>query len=137
MPIFQLSVTPSRKELRWFAGLWWPALCAALGGMLFRRLHAPTAAVWLWGGGGLLALLGLSRPSSIKPFYVGLMRVTFPMGWVVSHFVLALVYFGVLTPIGAVVRLVHDPMERRLDKHAKTYWFPRQPSDPDRYFRQL
>ena len=137
MPILQLNTTPSRKELRWFAALWWPAMCAMFGAILFRKFQAPAAAAWIWSGGGLLALLGWLRPSIILPVYVGLMRVTFPIGWVVSHVVLALIYFGILTPIGALVRIFHDPMERNFNRGADSYWSPRQPSDPDRYFRQL
>jgi hypothetical protein len=137
MPLVQWNVTPSRKELRWFAALWWPIMCASFGGILFRRFQAPAAATVLWTTGGILALLGWLRPPVIRPLYVALIRLTFPIGWIVSHVVLAFVYYGILTPVGALVRIFHDPMERKFDRHAKSYWLTRQPPQPDRYFRQF
>ena len=35
---------------------------------------------------------------------------------------LALVYYLVLTPIGLVSRLVRDPLRRRFDARAASYW---------------
>lgn len=34
---------------------------------------------------------------------------------------LALVYYLVVTPVGLVCRIVHDPLRRRLDPAASTY----------------
>lgn len=34
---------------------------------------------------------------------------------------LALVYYLVVTPVGVVSRIVHDPLRRRLDRRASTY----------------
>ena len=137
MPLLQLNLTPTSKDLRWFAGLWWPALCAAAGLMLFRKVHNLEAATWVWIGGGLLGVLGLIAPSIIRPIYLGLLRITYPIGWCVSHVVLAAMYFMIITPIGFLLRLFHDPMERRLERAAGTYWIRRQAVDIDRYFRQL
>lgn len=137
MSLLQLNATPSRRELRWFAALWWPALCAVAGVFLFRRLGWHSSAVLVWSGGGLLALLGLWRTAIIQPIYTALMRVTFPIGWIVSHIVLAILYFAIFTPIGVVLRKAHDPMERNFDPRANSYWFPHQPAEPDRYFRQI
>jgi hypothetical protein len=36
--------------------------------------------------------------------------------------VLAFVYFVVVTPIGLVSRLLRDPMRRRPDRRAHSYW---------------
>ena len=136
MSLLQLDVMPSARQLRWFAALWWPAMCAVIGTVAFRKGYA-TAAFSIWIAGGLLALAGSWRPAILQPLYVGLMRLTYPIGWVVSHLVLAVIYFAIITPIGFLVRIFHDPMERNLDRSTSSYWIPRQPSDPDRYFRQL
>jgi hypothetical protein len=137
MPLLQLNLTPSRKELRWFAGLWWPAMCAAIGLMFFRKFHLSAVAEWIWVGGGLLAVLGVIAPSVIQPVYLALMRLTYPIGWCVSHVVLALMFFLVVTPVGFLVRLFHDPMTRQFDRAAGTYWIAREVVDSERYFRQL
>jgi hypothetical protein len=35
---------------------------------------------------------------------------------------LSIVYFVVVTPIGLASRLIHDPLSRRRDRRATTYW---------------
>jgi hypothetical protein len=128
MPIVQLNLSPSRRDLRWFAGLWWPAMCATIGLMLFRKFHLPATAISIWAGGGLLAVLGVIGPSLIRPWYAALMLLTYPIGWCVSHVVLAAVYFLVVTPIGWLVRRFHDPMTRRFEPAQPTYWTAREAS---------
>jgi hypothetical protein len=137
MPLLQFNLTPSRKELRWFAALWWPAMCAAAGTMAYRKFPSPVAATWIWIVGGVLAAVGFISPRFIRPVYTVLMRLTFPIGWCVSHVVLAVMYFLILTPIGFLLRLFHDPMERKFATQMTSYWSPRQAPDPNRYFRQL
>ena len=55
-----------------------------------------------------------------------------------GHVLLLLVFYGVVTPIGLVLRLAgRDPMHRKLDRAAATYWVRRpQPQGVERYFRQ-
>jgi hypothetical protein len=137
MALLQPNFNPTRKDLRWFAALWWPCLCVAFGLIFFRKFHLPVAAAGIWSLGAVLALIGLAAPPAIRPLYLGLIRVTYPIGWCTSHVVLAAIYFLVFTPIGVLVRILHDPMERKWDRGASTYYRPWQPSGKDRYFRQL
>jgi hypothetical protein len=67
------------------------------------------------------------------------MLIALPIGWVVSHVLLALIYFVVFTLIGVTMRLTgHDPLQRKFDRAAKTYWQSRNKSEnPDRYFKQF
>src|SRR5579862_6651032 len=105
MALFNLNLSPSRKELRLFAGLWWPALCAAVSLMLVRKFHAPAPAIWVVTLGMITGLVGILSPALIRPLYIALMRLTFPIGWVVSHIVLTISYFGILAPIGLLLRI--------------------------------
>jgi hypothetical protein len=52
---------------------------------------------------------------------------------------MALIFYLVVTPLGVIMRLTgRDPMERRFDPKAKTYWKPRPTqTDASRYFRQF
>ncbi len=137
MALLQPNFEPSRKDLRWFAAIWWPALCVAVGITLQRKFHLPAAATVIWAVGAVLAILGLISPPMIRPVFIGLMRLTYPIGWCVSHTILAIMYFLVLTPIGNLVRLFHDPMERKFERATASYWVPRQTAERARYFRQL
>ena len=84
---------------------------------------------------GLFALW----PASRKRIYVGWMFAVFPIGWVVSHLLLGVVYFLVLTPIGLTLRaLGRDPLERRFDQSASSYWVRHDPATQvKRYLRQF
>ena len=134
--LIDLSVKPGARQLRWFAGLWLPLLCVMLG-IAAARAHFTTLAYVIWTVGVGLGVSGLIRPSTIQPVYSTLIWLTFPIGWIVSHVVLLTMYFVVITPIGALVRLFHDPMERAFDSNASSYWIEREQSPPARYFRQF
>jgi hypothetical protein len=136
MALFQPNRNPTTRDLRWFAGLWFPAFCGGLGLWLLRQQHPDEAAAW-WTVTAILALAGLVSPRVIRPVYRFLIRVTFPAGWVVSHLVVAAAYFLVITPIGLLMRLWHDPMRRAFEPSAPSYWIDCKPAARDRYFRQI
>ena len=137
MPLLQLNVAPSTKDLRWFAGLWWPVLCALVGITLIRKWHLPGVAVGFWLAAAILAVGGLVSPPVIQGVYNAVLRLSYPFGFVLSYVLLFAVYFLVFTPLGALVRLFHDPMSRKLDRAAASYWTAHQPDPMDRYFRQF
>lgn len=129
---------PPQRLLRQFAGLW----------LLFVGLLAAWQA---WGrenltGAVILALLalavgfpGLLRPSLVRPVFLGAMIVTFPIGWLVSKILLAVVYYGLFTPIALAFRWTgRDVLGRRRNPAATTYWAPKPaPADSRSYFRQF
>jgi len=39
-----------------------------------------------------------------------------------GNFLLFIIYFLVVTPFGLASRLIHDPMSRRRNRQATTYW---------------
>ena len=67
------------------------------------------------------------------------MTAVYPIGWIISHALLAMIYYLAITPIGVVMRLCgRDPLQRALDRSAKTYWTPHNVSeDTERYFQQF
>jgi hypothetical protein len=84
--------------------------------------------------------LGLALPVTARYVYLGWMCVLYPVAWVVSHTLLIVIYYVVLTPIGVVMRLFgRDPMQRKFDREASTYWQRRPAPEPGvaRYFRQF
>jgi hypothetical protein len=62
-----------------------------------------------------------------------------PIGWVISHFVLAVLLYGLFTPIGLFFRLVgRDALAIKRDSKRETYWNAhRVTADIRRYFRQF
>jgi hypothetical protein len=65
--------------------------------------------------------------------------LAFPIGFVVSHVVLAVLFFGVLTPVGLILRLLgRDPLQRHFESDKKSYWADLPDSIPQGdYFRQF
>src|SRR4249920_3005990 len=103
--MIQINTNPSPKDLRQFAGLWFPLFCAMIGLILYRRLGHHTAGIAVWCAGGAIALIGLAAPNIIKPIFIGMMYASFPIGWVMTHILLGVMYYAVLTPIGLIMRL--------------------------------
>lgn len=138
MALLEIHRNPSRRELSWF-GLLVLLFFGLVGGLVLWRSGSMTAAVTIWSIGGLLALLYYAvRPLRLAMFR-GWMVAVYPIGFVISHLVLAGIFFLVITPIGLVMRLVgRDPMTRKFDRTADSYWTRRNPeSGSERYFRQF
>jgi hypothetical protein len=145
--LVQLDFRPDSKQLRQFGFI---ALAAFgfLGGLILWKgglfgfpfgSAARPIAVGLWGLGALSAFLSLVWPQGNRPLFVGLSLLAFPIGFVLSHVVLAVLFFGVLTPVGLLFRLFgHDLLDRSFDKDRKSYWvdLPETIRQGD-YFRQF
>ncbi len=137
MAMIDINWHPSRRELRQFAGLWL-GVFGLIGG--WKLYGSGGVAGWPWVGAAVaLGAPGLVWPALLRPVYVAWMALAFPIGWTVSHLLLAVIYFGVVTPIGLILRATGtDPMQRRFEPDAATYWVEhRTGDDKSRYFRQF
>ena len=132
------SIATTDRLLRQFAGLW----LAIFGGMSLLELtvrHRDGRALVL----GLVALavgpLGLARPQAIRAVFKGALLVATPIGWMVSRVVLMVIFYGLFTPVALALRVFgRDPLRRRRDDRAETYWTVKpEPSDLESYLRQL
>jgi hypothetical protein len=85
-----------------------------------------------------MPLLGLFSLKALRTVFVLASLLTFPVGWAVSLAVLAGVYFLIVTPIGLLLRAAgYDPLGRRFDPQANSYWTPYKTDDDlESYFRQ-
>lgn len=136
MSLVRINRQPSPRDLRVFAilafafgaGLAWFA-----GARGWTTLAVATAAVAV-----AIGAAGWLRPQSLRGVYVAACLAVWPVGFVVSHLVLAGVYFLVVTPIGLLLRLAgKDPLQRRFDPSRTTYWTDREAErPPESYFRQ-
>ena len=129
---------PARKTLDQFSqwGMFFLGMVACP--LAIDRGH-PRAALMLWSAAAGLRVLGLARPDWLRPVYVGLMLVTWPIGVVVSYVTLAMIYFLVFTPVALLFWLIgRDPLTRKFDRAAKSYWERYQPNRGlARYLRQF
>ena len=137
MAVLEINWNPTRKELWQFAGMWL-VFFSALGAWWWWD-GSVTVAKWLWIAAVAVGVPGLIFPALMRPIYVGWMVAAFPIGWTVSHLMLGTMYYLILTPVGALLRAFgNDPMHRKFDRDAKTYWVEhRTGDDPGTYFRQF
>jgi len=72
-------------------------------------------------------------PGLLAPLNRGWARFGLLLHHIVSPFVLGIMYFGVITPMGLVMRALRkDPLRLRRDITAPTYWVRRTPPGPAR-----
>jgi hypothetical protein len=125
---------PDPRTLRQFAALWLLFLFLAgllrawrggafQGGSAFAMQGPWVVPIVMWGLALAIGVPALVAPRFVRPIYVGLMALTFPIGWAVSHLLLAFVYFGLFAGLGLAFRLLgRDRLGMRFDRRATTYW---------------
>lgn len=124
MTLIERGREPSGRDLRLF-GLVFLAVFAIVGTMLGLRAGAWQAARVLWLGALLVSVIYYSVATLRRPIYLLWMTVLYPLAWFVSHVLLAVVYYGVMTPIGMVLRLFgRDVLQQKRHTAATTYWIP-------------
>jgi Saxitoxin biosynthesis operon protein SxtJ len=130
----------TRTDLAWF-GLIFAALFGLLGLLTLWRSswHLRTTPIVLWCIGAIGSLLYYAIRPIQRPFYDGFLTIVYPIGWLVSHLMMILIYHVVLTPIGLIMRLLgRDPMNRAFDRAASSYWVPHDLNKSSRrYFQQF
>lgn len=139
MSLVSINWNPDRKALRAFrlasvvATPIIATLLYLLKGVDIRWCLAVVAA------GGLIWLSGLVSLRLTRYIYVVMTAVTFPIGFVISLVVMSVFYYGLITPIGLVFRLIgRDVLCRRFDRRARSYWVKhRQTTDVERYFQRF
>lgn len=138
MSIVRINHDPSPRQLRTFA-LLWGTLFAGLSGLVLYR-HGPWAAAFtLLTIAVFVPAVGWFAQGFLRLVYLGMSYTAFPFGYCVSHLCLLIMYYAVLTPVGLLLRAFrHDPLQRRFDRQAESYWVRRAvDTRPDRYFRQF
>jgi Saxitoxin biosynthesis operon protein SxtJ len=125
MSLIRINRNPSGRQLAVFAAAWLVFL-GAIGAKEWMR-GRPSAAEVLWALAAAAPIAGFVSREALRLLYLGLSHVTRPIGVVVSLVVLAAVYYLALAPIGLTMRLFgHDPLSRKFEPGAPTYWKPRK-----------
>ena len=145
MAIVDINWNPTRKELRWFAGLL-IIFCGIVAWMVNEssqpiastlRVISPFA-VAIAVAGAVIGITGLARPDWVRFVYVAWMVAVSPIAFVVSNLIVAIVFYLVVAPIGFAMKLVRrDALHLEFRDETTSYWQEKQmPKDPRRYFRQ-
>jgi hypothetical protein len=75
---------------------------------------------------GVFTLLAFVGPVVLKPLQRAWMAMAVVMGFVMSRIIVAVVFYGMVTPIGLTGRLAGKKfLELKMDKAASSYWIRR------------
>jgi hypothetical protein len=133
-----VTAPPTDRKLREFAVV--AAFILAI--LAAWRLLVPSG--WLLAasygiGAVIVGLIGLARPRWLAPVFSLWMIIAFPIAWLVSHLVLAVIYYGLITPLGVTFRLFgRDAQDRSWPGRQDTYWRDKPAADnSERYLKQF
>jgi len=119
---------PTPRKLRQFSAL------LIVAGFAAAFVREPSNAAFIVAA---LGILGVTWPAIARPIFLAATAITLPIGWVVSHLLLRLIYYVVLTPLALLFRAFgRDPLQLRR-RDSNSYWHAfQQGRDIESYFRQ-
>jgi RsiW-degrading membrane proteinase PrsW (M82 family) len=135
---FKKMLAPNDRMLRQFAVLWIIFFGAIALAQEFHHHHHVLALVL-----GILAVavgpLGIFWPRAIKPVFIGWMVLVFPIGWIISHVILGILFYGMFSPVGLLFRITgRDTLALKPRQNVETYWHLKpQAKDKSQYLRQF
>jgi hypothetical protein len=134
----EVNLAPNQRTLRQFAGIWLVFFgLLACGQFLWGESR--TAAVVLAVLACAVGLPGVIYPQTIRLVFVAAMVAAFPIGWVVSRILLAVLFYGLFTPMGLLFRLLRrDALQLQHRPHKESYWEAKPaPAGVHSYLRQF
>jgi hypothetical protein len=122
----ELTVTgPSDRRF----GFTFAAMLSLMGALSLLR-HGNHSAYWL-GGAVVFGTLALIWPVALRPLNKVWLKLGLLLHAFISPIVMAVMFFGVFAPMGAIMRLAgKDPLRLKPHIEAKSYWIMRNPPGP-------
>src|SRR5690349_3487568 len=110
-------------------GLTFAAVCLVLTLLPLLKGHAPRR--WAAPFAVVFLLSALLRPAVLHPLNAFWLRLGLLLQKIVSPLFLAVLFYGVFTPMGYFYRILgKDLLRLRFDRGAKSYWIDRTPPGP-------
>ncbi|MDZ7369539.1 MAG: SxtJ family membrane protein [candidate division KSB1 bacterium] len=117
-------------------GYLFAVILSLLGIAILIAGKVPQRSLYFFASAFLFTLFARFFPSLLKPLFSAWMILSLLLGWIMSRLLLTIVFFIVITPISFLMSLLgKDPLNRRFDKNAPTYWSTK-PNDPHRDFQK-
>ncbi|MEZ6122138.1 MAG: SxtJ family membrane protein [Planctomycetaceae bacterium] len=135
MALANLNLNPSSRQLKQFGGIC--VIAIPLLAWLWTR-SLPVAG-WSAVAGVVAGLIALAAPKLLRPVFILLMVLTFPIGLVVGEIAMLLIYVTAFVPLALIFRLIgRDSLQRHRKNHPATFWETRsQPASAKSYYRQF
>ena len=133
----QINWHPSNPDLRKF-GLTLIIGFALIGGLVYW-LGNSAVAFWMWKISVAIGLLALLLPPLSLPFYWAWMGIAFVMGTIISFFIVALIYYVIITPVGLIMKIIgRDALKLKKSSFQNdTYWETHPDISSKDYYKRL
>ena len=110
-------------------GLWFTVIFAVVALLPLRSGYSIRTWALVVAAGFLAA--ALAAPGILQPLNLAWAQVGLAMGKVVNPIVLAIIFFGVITPMGWLLRKAgKDLLNTKWQPESKSYWILRDPPGP-------
>ncbi len=143
MSLVKLNWKPSPKELRQFGAIFGSGFLLIglvkyfwIWNWLFER-NEKLGLIFIFIGivGGAIGLTGTKLALPLYWVWIG---IAFVLGNIMSRVVITLIYYGVITPISVVARLLGRDKLQLKKRAVQTYWQDISlPHEPEKYKRQF
>jgi hypothetical protein len=136
MALIKIDWNPGAAKIRQF-GLILAGVSLALGGFWFQKGLVQRAMI-LAPLGALAGLLTAAWPDGFgKRLYKAWMSVAFVIGSIVSPLLLGILFYGVVTPMALVMKLIGRDALRLKRPEGDTYWSPLTTPEDKTYYERL
>lgn len=116
-----LTDKPDARALRQFGAIMAGAI-ALMFGLVIPWLWDLAWPRWPWIVAGVLALWAVLWPAGLAPVFRNWMKLATVLGWINTRLLLGVVFYGIIAPIGLIMRLFgHDSLKRRWQPQAQSY----------------
>lgn len=117
--LIDINHNPTTRQLRQFAA----ATLIMLPLVTWLSTQQPMAAALAIVTALAFVALSLVRPNALKPIFVGVSLITWPVGRIVSEITIFLLFYAVFVPAGLVSQLFRrDPLSLRPKGHSNGTW---------------
>lgn len=128
-----MSQTPGKQLANRSFGLIFAVIFLLIG--LFPLLFGGSVRAWLLYIAAGFTAIALLYPRALSPFNRAWAKFGLFMHKIVNPLLMGLVFFLTVLPTGLIMRMLgNDPMRRKLEPGAESYWIPRQDGITDEFF---
>lgn len=132
---FSRAEAPDGSSDRGF-GLVFAAVFGVIGAWPLLGGGAPR--LWALVAAAAFLAVAAAAPRLLAPLNRAWTRFGLLLGRIVTPLVMGLLFYGMVTPMGLAMRaLGKDPLRRRFDRAAASYWIARRPPGPAPMSRQF
>ena len=111
----------NKTELRNF-GLLFAIFFVALFGLIIPLIRGHSLPNVPWIIASVFVFLAIIFPIALQPIYQIWMRFGLVLGWVNSRIILGIIFYGLVLPMGVLMRLLkRDPMHRQFQEKLDSY----------------